>query len=916
MKTKLSLPFLLLLLAWTACDDKETAAPPFLTVDSESVNFLADGKKEEVTIKTNVEDWTATVDPAASSWITVKKLESQLVGSSLTIEVSKNDNTDSRKGEIIVTANSVTKKIVVEQLGQAPAILVSSYKFPVDFLGGTIKFEVTSNIDYEIDIPKDATWIIQKENPSTRGVMIKQEYQFEVPLNRDAKERSAIITIRQQHQELKREVTVNQEGVKEYAATGVDDNLGDFKVKVSSGTASSFQPGCCGIEKSFNGSFNEPTYHSEFNGGPNVFPVTLDYNFENEERIDYLIYHPRIITNGQLQETEIWVSTEATPEFTKLMDYDFEGTKIQTKIIFDDPLIKPKSVRFVVKSGVNDDVAVMEMEFYRKNPDMFDPLTLFTDKTCSELKPGITLDDIDKVSSELYRNMAVYMYNDIYPREFRIDEFKAWPHPQDWARANKTATLSLLDNPTGMSVKPDEDLLVLVGDTQGYEITLKIQQLDTPGRNGYGYATTHSLVPGLNKLKQHTGGLAYVFYHTPDYKTAPPVKIHFVTGKVNGYFDSQKHEAKDWSKYLNAAVDSHFDVLGEHAHLTFPTQSFKNNAANNGAQLIDDYDKLVRLEKEFMGLMEYNRPTINRAYFHVDYADVYMYSTGYRTAYQYSTLPGILNLDRLRQDPWGPAHETGHSLQTRPGFKWQGMTEVSNNMMSQYVAMEFGTPFGHLGPGTYQGGFNMFMDKTPHWQQASKLMLKLIPFWQLQLYFSNVKGDKLHYAKFYEWVRTTPNRNQDKESGQMLLDFVEQMCEISGTNLSRFFQRWGFLVPYDDKVGDYGRFVQVTITQSMIDATMAKIEKYPEVTDMIEYIGEHNTDYFINKSSVQKGTATKSGDKITMTNWKNVVAYEVYESDKLVFIGVESSFNIENPVTENTKVYAIAYNGDKTEVTF
>ena len=31
------------------------------------------------------------------------------------------------------------------------------------------------------------------------------------------------------------------------------------------------------------------------------------------------------------------------------------------------------------------------------------------------------------------------------------------------------------------------------------------------------------------------------FYHTPDYKVAPPVKILFATGQVNGYYDSQKH---------------------------------------------------------------------------------------------------------------------------------------------------------------------------------------------------------------------------------------------------------------------------------------------------------------------------------------------------------------------------------------
>lgn len=53
-----------------------------------------------------------------------------------------------------------------------------------------------------------------------------------------------------------------------------------------------------------------------------------------------------------------------------------------------------------------------------------------------------------------------------------------------------------------------------------------------------------------------------------------------------------------------------------------------------------------------------------------------------------------------------------------------------------------------------------------------------------------------------------------------------------------------------------------------------------------------------------------------MLGWKNVVAYEVYEGDKLVFVSNKDSFTLDSPVTSSTKVYAVAYNGDKTEVSF
>jgi len=73
-------------------------------------------------------------------------------------------------------------------------------------------------------------------------------------------------------------------------------------------------------------------------------------------------------------------------------------------------------------------------------------------------------------------------------------------------------------------------------------------------------------------------GLVYVMYHTKtleDAETAQPVKIHFASGTVNGYFDSQKEEHQGrWSELLGKATDKYFDVVGKYAHLTFETNDF------------------------------------------------------------------------------------------------------------------------------------------------------------------------------------------------------------------------------------------------------------------------------------------------------------------------------------------------------
>ncbi len=910
---------ILMAMVLNGCEEK--GEPPFLTIENTSVNFNFGSSMRNITVKTNVENWTATVQPSAQSWISATPY-----GSILKITVEENRQPGTRKGEIKVAAGNVTETITVEQLGMEPAILLSSDDFTVPVDGGKLQLEVTSNIEYDIVIPTDVNWV--SVEAATRSTdMVKKEYRIDVAWNSSDEVRRAELLVKQKGGTLERKVAISQRAQEGYSGNSKDDIKGDIKVKVTGGKASSYQEGE-EIEKSFDGDYNT-RYHCR-HGDFNHFPITLEYYFAGNEDIDYLIYHPRTDghENGNFKEVEIWVATEKEPTLKKWMDVDFKGSKSPTRVFFEEPMVKPTTVQFIVKSGTGSGygfASCSEMEFYRRGDGDFNPSTIFTDMTCSELKPGIDMDDIKEIPNRLYRDVALYLFKGQYPSEFRIQEYKAWPHPDIWARENKTSTLSLMDNPTGigvtgMNVSLGEDLIVFVGDTHGYSLSLRIQDLDRPGGDGYwDTSMTYPLYPGLNKLKPKNKGLCYIFYHTPDFKTAPPVKIHFATGEVNGYFDSQKHAASEWERLLNGATNKHFDVLGKYAHITFETEAFKRHTKDKGPQLIDMYDDLVRLEQEFMGLMKYNRPTVNRAYFHVMYHS-FMYATSFRTAYHADTQVDILNPDVLRVNCWGPAHEMGHTLQTRPGFNWHGMTEVSTNVHSLWVQTQWGNPssleseFMGRHNNRYEKAFhNSFVKNTPH-PGEDDVFCKLVSLWQLQLYFANAKGYTDMYMDYYERVRTSPDLDTP---GEQQLDFVRAMCEVTETNLTRFFIRWGYLVPFDKDIEHYG-VRRITVTQKQIDDLIAEIESknYAPMTEMIEYICDANWELFRDKLSVQAGTATKNHDHITMNGWKNVVAYEVYEGDQLVFVSNKNTFRLDDPATSNTKVYAVAYNGDKTEVSF
>lgn len=206
-----------------------------------------------------------------------------------------------------------------------------------------------------------------------------------------------------------------------------------------------------------------------------------------------------------------------------------------------------------------------------------------------------------------------------------------------------------------------------------------------------------------------------------------------------------------------------------------------------------------------------------------------MYSTSYHTAYHDDTLAELCDETRLTTSScWGPAHEVGHSNQTRPGLKWLGTTEVTNNILSQYIQTTvYGQPSRiqteNMGdtanPNRYTKAWSgIVVKRAPHSTEGD-VFCKLIPFWQLELYFGKVLGrtpmqQSDHggfYADCFEWVRT---HDDLPTAGDQQLEFVYIASKCAGTDLTDFFTKWGFFTPVDTTIDDYGKG-QMTVTQQM-----------------------------------------------------------------------------------------------------
>ena len=932
--------------AFSCASDDEVLEVVDLSVNKEVVDFKSEAGTQNITVSTNAPTWEAKAD---KNWCTLS-----VAGKILKVSVDESEERLVREATITITAEGQKKTVKVRQLGYEAAILIDTNVFEVEVIGKEITFNVTTNVEVSAGFPD---WITEKAK-SRAPEMVTSTHTYIVKSSTlDEKREGAIVFTEvlpegasEENSPVSASVLVSQHGLNEYNGGAGEDIEGDIKVKVVSGHDTSHQ-GEDAIEKSFDGDYTT-LYHSSWsNGGANYFPITLlTYNFAEASDVDYLIYYPRSTGyNGHFKEVEIQYSEDGSV-FTKLLDKDFEGSATATRVTFDNT-VRAKSFRFVVKSGAGDGqgfASCAEMEFYAKNLNAFDYSTLFEDETCSNLKAGITEADIENCKYPFFKNLAYYMFKDKYDRNFRVEDYKAFPNPDIQSETHKTNPYSLLDNPTGISVKEGETLVVMVGDTHGQNIGMKVQNLDVPGGDGFG-GVTYPLYRGINKLTMTGKGLVYVMYHTKtleDAETAQPVKIHFASGTVNGYFDSQKEEHQGrWSELLGKATDKYFDVVGKYAHLTFETNDFRKYVSTNGNELIDLYDKIAHSEMQLLGLEKYDKMFKNRIYLNVMYHS-FMYATAYHTAYNQSTMGDVCDPNVLKTTGcWGPAHEIGHCNQTRPGVKWIGLTEVTNNIMSEYVQTTiFGQPsriqtedMGAVYRNRYSKAWNgIIVPKASHadfknLDDSDDVFCKLVPFWQLELYFGKVLGRTPlqqsdrggFYPDVFEYARTKDYGGMSE--GQIQMDFVYNCCVAAQVNLLDFFEKWGFLTPVDRSIEDYDTKT-LKVTEEMVDELKKKVENlgYDKLQNIaLEYISDNTWELYKNKPEVISGTnATRSGNTITIKNWQNVVAYEVKDqTGKLVFVSsgettssTTDMFTLSGNWDSSYKLYAVSAAGKRTEI--
>lgn len=489
--------------------------------------------------------------------------------------------------------------------------------------------------------------------------------------------------------------------------------------------------------------------------------------------------------------------------------------------------------------------------------DVYEDLSIFEDPLASKLKKNVKKKDLNKINHPAIKSLAEKIQGKKYQQEYLLGSYKAILSPSILGDQLSIGDgYSKYENITGVYLAPGEHLILVDGIENNADVSLlipnwlrKAPNPEEPTKDPKGWGIEKEefeLRNGVNIINlENFGGLAYVSYFSENPETSSEISLHFITGDENGVFDIKKHNNSDWDRLIENSVYPILDALGEHIQVAYPTEALKKYAPSQGVELISNYDSLVYRQHRIMGLVKYNRVPNNKILSRVNY-NYYMFRDGDGVAYMGDKVGYAMHMvadpaQVINGDPcWGFSHEVGHVHQTRPMFNWGGLGEVSNNLFSLYVTRSFGNKTRISEQNNYESARQSIIDGGISYLADEDVFNRLVPFWQLQLYFEGEGNNPDFYPDLFEAFRkqgealsqNKPKRRGNWASDRFIgernpavhqLNFIKTACKVSKVDLTEFFDQYGFFYVGELTYDDYGPYTYI-MTQEMVDECKAQIK--------------------------------------------------------------------------------------------
>lgn len=128
------------------------------------------GKVFDLAITSNV-PWTLSVPEEAAAWVSAEPLSGE-GSATVKVTVAANENVEARSAELTVTSpegGRYTTTVSVNQTGQDPSLLIDREKIDALYEGGAFAVAITTNMDWTVTIPEEATWISADKTAGSRN---------------------------------------------------------------------------------------------------------------------------------------------------------------------------------------------------------------------------------------------------------------------------------------------------------------------------------------------------------------------------------------------------------------------------------------------------------------------------------------------------------------------------------------------------------------------------------------------------------------------------------------------------------------------------------------------------------------------------------------------------------------------------
>ena len=815
--------------------------------------------------------------------------------------------------------------------------------------GTTLNISVKTDLaSDEWSVQSNADWCLAKKSNNGKSINVT------LMANEDARKRTAIVSVKSSVKNY--EITITQQG----HGGKVTDIEGDILIKPTGGQSSEAQSGY-GIEKTWDGDTSPDShYHSRW-GSATQFPVTLEYYFDgNKSDMDYIVYHSRN-GNGNFGEFDLYVATKSKADYTLFGSYDFQKQDGASRITFAETLKNVTKIKFVVKTGRGDDtgysyVSCSEMQFFKNNVSEEELLlTVFTDLSCSELKEGVTdvaIEALTPYFGKIARSIRDNSYSD-FEKEFRVQDYKPYSNTAEWAEKLMTKKYTILDNPTGITVKEGDEILLLVGDTYGNSIS--VQNVGETGNEGEKQTAasgdSYFLRSGINRIKITKTGMLFVIYQTDlTSSNAKPIKIHIPLecGEVAGYWDLEKHKTNEkYEEFINKCNYKYFCVRGKRMIFYFHRNKMKEAVPKDINSAISLWDDMVGYQHELMGLEGIYPEQMNNHVFAISPETGYMWQADYRVGFVYTYLSNILLKDNVmaaKDNAWGPAHEIGHIHQKT--INWPSCSESSNNLFANYTLYKLGKycsrgwTLDNLANYRFVDGNVWYnMGDATHQNESTEIHMRM--HWQLWNYYHRCGHKTDFWPEMFKYLRQEGNRIEESNPGEGQIKFMKAACKIANEDLTEFFEMWGFLEPVNNVTySQYGTWTY-NVTQTMVDEAKAYMAQFSKKAAPFYYLEDRkygdvglgvddytsrdddpgNVGYYTQfegegQKITKTITYTRSGQKITIKDGEEAVAFELYKDNKLIYFSTKFEFTVPEEIAldDNVKVCAVQANGERFEL--